>query len=98
MVKKGFLTDCMMFTFWADPDKMASMMKNHPDGLVRFQVYTDKEKKMVTVNDRRKNRVKNKNTTKPSLDLWAHWVVNSIHATHIHINVVLGCVLAQFYT
>lgn len=61
-----------------DEPKMKRMMMVHPQGLVRFQVYHDKEKQLVTSEARRRNRVKNKNKKNPPLDLWANWVVNSI--------------------
>ena len=62
----------------ADKEKRKSMMKEGPHGLVRFQVYSDKEKLLLTTNDRRKNRVKIKMSKYPPLDMWAHWVVESI--------------------
>ena len=57
--------------------KMVKMMMTRPQGLVRFQVYTNKEEKQLTIGDRRRNRVKNKNSKNPPIDLWANWVVNS---------------------
>ncbi|XP_014667579.1 PREDICTED: cation channel sperm-associated protein 2-like isoform X2 [Priapulus caudatus] len=59
-------------------DKLArKIMKDSPHGLVKFQVYSSRDKDSVTHNDRRKNRVKNKNARFPPIDLWAHWVLNS---------------------
>lgn len=53
------------------------MMATEPNALVQFHIYTDKFLKSVTAEDRRRNRVRNKNTRNPPLDLWASWVVHS---------------------
>ena len=58
-----------------------------PNSLVRFQVYSNKGEKQTT--DRRNNRVKNKNSRNPPMDLWAHWIVESTFFQ----NFILGLIL-----
>ncbi len=52
-------------------------MSTNPTGLVRFQVYSNKDEKRI-VTDRRHTRVNTKSAYRPPLDIWAHWIVESI--------------------
>ncbi len=47
-------------------------------GLVRFGVYSNKVEKQVITTDHRYNRIRAKTARRPPLDLWAHWIVDSI--------------------
>lgn len=61
-----------------DPARQDKMMLENPHGLVKFQVYSRKEPGEVSPSDRRRNRVKNKNSKNPPLDIWAHYVLENI--------------------
>lgn len=52
---------------------MHSLLKDNPQGLIKFQLYTKKDEQRF--HDRRLNRVKNKNRI--PLGPWAHTVVVS---------------------
>lgn len=69
-----------IFYLTTDPEYLDRILKENPNGLVRFQVYSTKDKIVLTRNDRRRNRVVNKNSKNPPIDMWAHWVVESILA------------------
>ncbi|XP_074662503.1 cation channel sperm-associated protein 2-like [Tubulanus polymorphus] len=74
---------------------MQQIMLEAPNSLVRFQIYNSKRGKLpVTSADRRRNRLKNKNTHNPPLDLWAHWVVESSLFQYIMLSLILSnCVV-----
>ncbi|KAJ8029473.1 Cation channel sperm-associated protein 2 [Holothuria leucospilota] len=74
-----------------DPVNMDRMMLDNPHGLVKFQVYSRKEPGEVSSSDRRRNRVKNKNSKNPPLDLWAHFVLQ----TSIFQNFMLILILSN---
>ncbi|XP_022105648.1 cation channel sperm-associated protein 2-like isoform X2 [Acanthaster planci] len=62
----------------ADTLHLQKMMLDNPAGLVKFQVYSSKaEVSKVSKADRRKNRVRNKNSKNPPLNMWAHFVLES---------------------
>ncbi|XP_071794192.1 cation channel sperm-associated protein 2-like [Asterias amurensis] len=60
-----------------DKVKLHKMMLDNPGGLVKFQVYSSKDKAEVSKTDRRKNRVRNKNSRNPALNIWANFVLKS---------------------
>ncbi|KAK2189943.1 hypothetical protein NP493_93g04023 [Ridgeia piscesae] len=60
-----------------DSGKAVKLFTTNPHALIRFQVYHNKDTRWATVKDRRENRVKNKNSKYPPLELWAHWLVKS---------------------
>nr|XP_054755635.1 cation channel sperm-associated protein 2-like [Lytechinus pictus] len=63
---------------FADKETLNKMMLNNPHGLVKFQAYTRKDKaENVCRIDRRKNRVRNKNSKNPPLEMWAHYVLET---------------------
>jgi hypothetical protein len=59
--------------YFKDESVMESLLKESPQGLVKFQLYTKKDEQRF--HDRRLNRVKNKNSI--PLGPWAHTVVIS---------------------
>nr|XP_006817526.1 PREDICTED: cation channel sperm-associated protein 2-like [Saccoglossus kowalevskii] len=61
-----------------DPEILKNIMRSNSSGVVKFQVYSSKDKAEIKMNDRRKNRVKNKNRKSPPLDMWAHFVLEKI--------------------
>ena len=50
---------------------MTKLLKECPQGLIKFQMYSKKDEQRFT--DRRLNRIKNKNTI--PLGPWAHTIV-----------------------
>ncbi|XP_038076596.1 cation channel sperm-associated protein 2-like [Patiria miniata] len=63
---------------FTDKLQVQKMMLDNPAGLVKFQVYSSKDEVgKVTKADRRKNRVRNKNSKNPPLNIWAHFVLES---------------------
>ncbi|XP_072038186.1 cation channel sperm-associated protein 2-like [Amphiura filiformis] len=61
-----------------DDANLDKMMLDNPHGLVKFQVYSaNKDKVEISRSDRRKNRIKNKNSKNPPLDMWAHYVLET---------------------
>jgi hypothetical protein len=62
----------------SEPEGLKRMLTEGKHALVRFQVYTALNKAQVTWMERRKNRVKNKNSDLPPIDIWANWVLESI--------------------
>ena len=55
----------------SDDEVMKQLLRESPQGLIKFQMYTKKDEQRFT--DRRLNRVKNKNTI--PLGPWAHTVI-----------------------
>lgn len=58
----------------SDDEVMKQLLRESPQGLIKFQMYTKKDEQRFT--DRRLNRVKNKNTI--PLGPWAHTVIEGI--------------------
>ncbi|XP_033108654.1 cation channel sperm-associated protein 2-like [Anneissia japonica] len=61
----------------ADKDFLNKVMMDNANELIKFQVYSSKDKSQIKMSDRRKNRVINKNAKNPPLDMWAHFVLES---------------------
>ncbi|XP_071964703.1 cation channel sperm-associated protein 2-like isoform X2 [Antedon mediterranea] len=61
----------------ADSEFLNQVMLDNANELIKFQVYSSKDKSQIQMSDRRKNRVKNKNSKNPPLDMWAHFVLES---------------------
>lgn len=67
------------FGLLTDEATLDKMMLTNPHGLVKFQAYTRKDNtENVGMIDRRKNRVRNKNSKNPPIDMWAHYLLESI--------------------
>ena len=81
----------------SDKSKMTHMMTHNPHGLVRFQVYApgqDNSPTGGTEADRRKNRILNKMSKNPPLEMWAHWVVeSSLFQNSILTLILFNCVV-----
>ncbi|CAH1252717.1 CATSPER2 [Branchiostoma lanceolatum] len=60
-----------------DPEVMNKLMVENPNALVKFQIHEHVDSLMVDRTLRRKNRVRNKYSKLPSLDLWASWILES---------------------
>ncbi|XP_035667152.1 cation channel sperm-associated protein 2-like isoform X1 [Branchiostoma floridae] len=60
-----------------DPEVMNKLMVESPNALVKFQIHEHMESLFVDRTLRRKNRVRNKYSKLPSLDLWASWILES---------------------
>lgn len=56
-----------------DDDVMKQLLRETPQGLIKFQMYSSSKKDEQRFKDRRLNRIKNKNTI--PLGPWAHTVV-----------------------
>lgn len=56
-----------------DDDVMRQLLRETPQGLIKFQMYSSSKKDEQRFKDRRLNRIKNKNTI--PLGPWAHTVV-----------------------
>ncbi|XP_070543381.1 cation channel sperm-associated protein 2-like [Ptychodera flava] len=74
-----------------DTVKLNRIMREGATSLVKFQVYSSKDKSEIKMNDRRKNRVRNKNKKTPPLDMWAHFILE----TSIFQNFMLALILAN---
>lgn len=61
----------------ADDNVMKQLLRESPQGLIKFQMYSKKDEQRFT--DRRLNRIKNKNTI--PLGPWAHTVIEGIAIT-----------------
>ena len=65
---------------FVDDDVMKQLLRETPQGLIKFQMYSKKDEQRFT--DRRLNRIKNKNTI--PLGPWAHTVIEgTINLTSI---------------
>ncbi|KAI0224143.1 Cation channel sperm-associated protein 2 [Lamellibrachia satsuma] len=73
-----------------DSGKAVKLFTTNPHALIRFQVYHNKDTRWATVTDRRENRVKNKNSKYPPLDLWAHWLVKSAWFQNVILVLILS--------
>ena len=56
-----------------DDDVMKQLLRETPQGLIKFQMYSSSKKDEQRFKDRRLNRIKNKNTI--PVGPWAHTVV-----------------------
>eukprot|EP00058_Branchiostoma_floridae_P009546 XP_002595034.1 hypothetical protein BRAFLDRAFT_99686 [Branchiostoma floridae] len=61
-----------------DPEVMNKLMVESPNALVKFQIHEHMESLFVDRTLRRKNRVRNKYSKLPSLDLWASWILEKV--------------------
>ncbi|XP_072166892.1 cation channel sperm-associated protein 2-like isoform X1 [Diadema setosum] len=77
---------------FSEEDTVKKMMVDNPHGLVKFQVYSRKDStaEMVSRNDRRKNRVRNKNSKNPPLDMWAHYVLETSYFQNFMLVLILS--------
>ncbi|XP_030832241.1 cation channel sperm-associated protein 2-like [Strongylocentrotus purpuratus] len=75
----------------ADEATLDKMMLTNPHGLVKFHAYTRKDNtENVGSIDRRKNRVRNKNSKNPPIDMWAHYLLETSYFQNFMLILILA--------
>lgn len=80
-LQKMFIINFAHNYFFPDDEVMKQLLRETPQGLIKFQMYSKKDEQRFT--DRRLNRVKNKNAI--PLGPWAHTVIEGMWSCVVDI-------------